>query len=865
MARPAGWKCSAAAWSTRACCATSASIRNATPASPSASAWSASRCCVMGSTTCAASSTTTCASCASSPEDDGMKFSENWLRQHVAIDADREQLAAMLTAIGLEVEDITVLGATLDGVLVARIVDCAKHPEADRLQVCQVDAGASNPASGFLQIVCGAPNARPGLVVPLATIGTRVGELTIRAAKLRGVDSNGMLCSAKELGLDADASGLLELPDDAPVGAPLADYLGLPDASFELKLTPNRADCFGVRGIAYDVAAAYGSEVVPFDATPMPALMDAALPVQLDAGADAPRYVGRVVEGVDASRRTPVWMAERLRRSGIRPVSLLVDITQYVMLELGQPMHAFHRDLLLGPVGVRRGRAGEALKLLDGREVALDPEFLVVTDAGRAVALAGMMGGHDTRVTDATRKVFLEAAHFAPAAIIGRGRKLGLHTDAAHRFERGVDPELPRQAIEVATRLIVEIAGGSPGPVVEASLPEHLPSPQPILLRSARLARVLGLAIADAEVERILRALGLNVANVDGGWRVTPPARRFDLAIEEDLVEEIARIHGYDAIPATLPGGATRLSIESETRVDQGTVRRQLAARDYLEAINFAFVDKALLVKWDATSAIVPLANPLSAELAVMRPRLLPGLVDALGRNTARQQSRVRLFELGNVFADNAGEAPRETLRIAAAACGDAAAEQWGVPARRVDFHDLKGDLDSLAALAGFVLEYRPAQPAWGHPGRSAEVLRDGVPLGWIGQLHPRLQRALDLDVDVVAFELDLAPLLARPVPRARGLSRYPSVRRDLAFVVPEDVTWAALSGSVRAAAGPGLRDLVLFDRYAGKGVETGFKSLAMGLILQDESRTLTDRDVDDVVAGVVAALQRQHGAVIRG
>ncbi|HVI26123.1 MAG TPA: phenylalanine--tRNA ligase subunit beta [Xanthomonadaceae bacterium] len=795
-----------------------------------------------------------------------MKFSENWLRQHVSTDASREDLVATLTAIGLEVEEVTPLPAP-DGVVVARIVGCAKHPEADRLQVCQVDAGTGAP----LQIVCGAPNARPGLVAPLAMVGaTLPGDIAIKAAKLRGVESSGMLCSAKELGLDSDASGLLELADDAPVGAPLADYLGLPDAAIELKLTPNRADCFGVRGIAYDVAAACGSAVAPFEIVPVAAAGDATLAVELHAGADAPRFVGRVVEGVDAGRRTPAWMAERLRRSGIRPVSLLVDITQYVMLELGQPMHAYDRDLLRGPLGVRAARAGERLKLLNGSEVALDDGFLAITDADRVVGLAGIMGGEDTKVGAATRNVFLEAAHFAPAAIIGRGRRLGLHTDAGHRFERGVDPELPRQAIEYATRLLLDLAGGTPGPVVEAVLPEHLPAPGPILLRRARLPRVLGLAIADAEVERILRALGLAVEDVADGWQVTPPARRFDLALEEDLIEEIARIHGYDTIPARLPGGATVLRAPSETRVDEADMRRQLAARDFLEAIDYAFVDADLLARWRADEGAVALANPLSAELAVMRTLLLPGLVAALGRNAARQQARVRLFELGNVFREpGTGNrepgAPVETLRLAAVACGPAAAEQWGVPARPVDFHDLKGDLDSLAALSGATLEYRPAAAAWAHPGRSAEVFRDGRPLGWIGQLHPRLQQALDLEVDVVAFELDLEPLLARAVPRARALSRYPSVRRDLAFVVPEALPWAAVAASVKAAAGPILRDLVLFDRYAGKGVETGCKSLAMGLILQDESRTLTDRDVDAVVAAVTAALEREHGAVIRG
>ncbi|HEX5664104.1 MAG TPA: phenylalanine--tRNA ligase subunit beta [Xanthomonadaceae bacterium] len=795
-----------------------------------------------------------------------MKFSENWLRQHVQTDASRDELAATLTAIGLEVEELTPLGEGLDGVVVAQILGAEPHPEADRLQVCSVDAGQGAP----LQIVCGAPNARVGLKAPLATIGAQVGEVTIKAARLRGVESNGMLCSAKELGLDTDASGLLELPDDAPVGSPLAEYLGLPDASFELKLTPNRADCFSVRGIAYDVAAASGSEVVVFDATPMPALNDRTLVVELDAGPRVPRFVGRAIEGVNANARTPVWMGERLRRSGVRPISFLVDVTQYVMLELGQPMHAFDLDTLAQPIVVRAARAGEQVRLLDGRTVAVDEDFLVVADSqgghgARAVALGGIMGGYDTRVTDATRNVFLEAAHWIPSAIIGRGRKLGLHTDAGHRFERGVDPELPRQAIEVATRLIVEIAGGAPGPVTEAVRADALPQPCRIGLRRARLARLLGTAIGDAEVERILRALGLEVAANADGWDVTAPTRRFDLAIEEDLVEEIARIHGYDAIPATLPGGSVQIAAGTETRIDEAAVRRQLAARDYLEAVNYAFVDSALLGKWRADAGVVPLANPLSAELAVMRTQLLPGLVDALARNVARQQPQVRLFEIGKVFADDPGNPPRETLRIAAVACGDARREQWGVAARGVDFHDLSGDLESLAALAGATLEYRPSQAPHGHPGRSADVFRDGHAIGWIGQLHPRLQRALDIDTEAVAFELDLEPLLRRRIARAAALSRYPSVRRDLAFVVPDAVPWASVSETVKAAAGPVLRELRLFDRYLGKGVEPGFKSLAIGLILQEDSRTLTDRDVDGVVAAVMAALQRDHAAAIRG
>lgn len=797
-----------------------------------------------------------------------MKFSENWLRSHVPTHATREELSATLTAIGLEVEDVTILGEGLDHVVVARIVECAKHPEADRLQVCQVDAGQG----GLLQIVCGAPNARPGLRAPLAMVGANVGGIAIKAAKLRGVESNGMLCSAKELGIDADASGLLELPADAPVGVPVADYLGLPDASIEIKLTPNRADCFSVRGIAYDVAASLGSEVNRFDAAPVPAQSSSELSVELDAGARVPRFAGRVIEGVDATAPTPIWMVERLRRSGVRPISFLVDVTQYVMLELGQPMHAFDKDRLEGGIVVRPARADEAVALLDGRTATLDEDFLVVADGqggrgARAVALGGIMGGLDTRVTDATRNVFLEAAHWIPSAIIGRSRKLGLHTDAGHRFERGVDPELPRIAVEYATRLILDVAGGVPGPTTEAVLPDHLPQPGIILLRRARVARVLGVDIPDSEIERILHALGLQATAVAEGWSVVAPSRRFDLAIEEDLIEELARIHGYDRVPTTLPGGATRIAAPSETLVEPAVVRRQLAARDYFETVNFAFVDAQWLSRWGAAEGAVPLANPLSAELAIMRTQLLPGVVAALQRNAARQAGRVRLFEIGNVFHAPArpGDAPVETLRIAAAVTGEALAEQWGVPARKVDFHDLKGDLESVASLAGASLEFRPSNAVHAHPGRSADVYREGARLGWIGQLHPRLQRGLDLDADVFAFELDLAPLTVRALPRAGELSRYPSVRRDLAFVVPETVSWAALAATAKAAAGPLLRDVQLFDRYVGQGVESGQKSLAMGLILQDNSRTLTESEVAQVVAAVVAAIDTAHGAKIRG
>jgi phenylalanyl-tRNA synthetase beta chain len=790
-----------------------------------------------------------------------MKFPESWLREHVTVAASRDELAATLTAIGLEVEGIEPVGAALDGVVVAQILSAERHPQADRLQVCQVAFGDGEP----VQVVCGAPNARAGLKAPLARVGaTLPGGLSIGAAKLRGVDSFGMLCSAKELAIDADASGLLELPADAPVGTPLADFLGLPDATFELKLTPNRADCFSVRGIAFDAAAALGTQVEPLQIPEADVASAAAIDVRLEAGADCPRFCGRVIEGMDPAARTPMWMAERLKRAGLRPISPLVDITNYVMLELGQPLHAFDADTLRGPIAVRHARDGETLKLLDEREVKLDPQFLVVTDAGRAVSLGGVMGGWDTRVTATTTRVFFEAAHWRPSAIIGRSRKLGLHTDAAHRFERGVDPQLPRLAVERATALAIQVLGGKAGPLTEAQLPEHLPTPTPVVLRRARLARLLGVVVADTEVERILRALGMRVEAGADGWVVQPPTRRFDISIEEDLVEEIARIHGYDAIPARLPTGQIVLAAPSEARVDDGVVRRQLVADGYLEAIDYAFVDAALLRAWQADADVVALANPLTAELGVMRTALLPGLVESLRRNVARQQARVRLFELGNVFHAVAGDAPRETRRVAAVACGAAHGEHWDSPRREVDFHDLKAALERLLALAGITAQFRPSDTAHGHPGRSAEVWIGETRVGWVGHLHPRLLKALDLDHEVVGFEVDLDPAAARAVPVAGAISRYPSVRRDLALVVPESTPWAALEACLRATLGPRLRDLVLFDRYAGPGLDAGSRSLAIGLILQDVSRTLTDLDADQAVSEAIGALGRECGARLR-
>jgi phenylalanyl-tRNA synthetase beta chain len=796
-----------------------------------------------------------------------MKFSENWLRDLVPTDIDRDALVQRLTMAGLEVDGVEVLGEALDGVVVGEIVAAEKHPQADRLQVCQVDAGADEP----LEIVCGAPNARVGLKAPLAMIGARLpNSMAIKKAKLRGVESFGMLCSARELGIGADSSGLMELPDNAATGEPLASCLGFPDASIELGLTPNRGDCLGMWGLARDVAAILAVPTRLPDVEPVALDSEATRGIELAAGADCSRYAGRVVEGIDAAATTPIWIAERLRRAGLRPVSALVDVTNYVMLETGQPLHAFDNDTLEGNITVRHARADESLTLLDGTEATLDADFMVIADAGQALAVAGVMGDMASRVTDATLDVFLEAAHFAPAAIMGKARRLGLHTDASHRFERGVDPAMPVPALEWATRLLLELAGGRAGPISVAEDVDAFPAPAPVRLRRTRLSRVLGLDIADAEVERILRALDMRVTTNDEGWQAIPPTRRFDIAREEDLIEEVARVNGYERIPTRPPAGELALIVQPETRRQSLDVARQLAARDYDETVSMAFIGADVLAAWGRDGEGVPLANPLTTDMAVMRPSLLPGLIAALNYNLARQQVRVRLFERGHVFAVPAepGAAPQETAHVAWVACGSADAEQWGIAPRALDFHDLRGDLDALIAATGMPEQWQLLPdhlPHWLHPGRGARVLRGGRAVGVIGMLHPERLAALDLDRDVYVAELDLDAVCARQLPRATPISRFPVVRRDIAVDLPEEVPWAKVAAAIRHCLGSRLHTLRVFDQYQGEGVNEGRKSLAIGLILQDASRTLTDDDANQCVADAVAALERDFLARLRG
>lgn len=795
-----------------------------------------------------------------------MKVSVNWLKRWVDLDLDADALAAELTAAGLEVDTVTPAAGAFTGVVVGEIVACEPHPDADKLQLCRVSDGGGE----LLQVVCGAPNARAGLKMPFARVGAELdggekGPFRIKKAKLRGVESFGMCCSARELGLSEDHGGLMELPADATVGEDLRAFLDLDDHVVDIELTPNRADCLGIKGLSRDVAAITHAQWTPRAIEPVSPALDDRLDITLADSADCPRYVGRILRGIDPSAPSPLWLREALRRSGIRSISAVVDATNYVLMELGQPMHAFDLGALKGGITVRRGRKGEQLTLLDGKVVDLDEHLLAICDDAGPVALAGIMGGLDSGVGDETTDVLLESAWFAPATIMGKARDLGLHTDASHRFERGVDPEGQVAAMERITGLLLEICGGQAGPLLVAEAPEHLPKRAPVNLRLARLNRVLGSDLDSATVETILSGLGMNPVAVEGGWNATAPSARFDIAIEEDLIEEVARIHGYDQLPAALPSGELTLPDLSETRVPGDAVRDALCAADYQEAITYAFVDRALLLKLHLEGGALPLANPISSDMDVMRTALLPGLLKALGRNLRYQAERVRLFETGKVFLQ--GEGLDEVERVAAVACGPALPEQWGEATRKVDFFDLKGDLERLLSLRGLVgsVRFTPADRPFLHPGQAADVWVDGQLAGWVGALHPACQKALDLKVRVLGFEVDLKVISNREIPSTKQISSFPSVRRDLAFLVPEAVAYSEIDALVRELAGTLLTDLIIFDQFSGQGVEKGYKSLAIGLILQDVSSTLTDEVVESVIDRVVKGLETRLDAQLRG
>jgi phenylalanyl-tRNA synthetase beta chain len=782
-----------------------------------------------------------------------MKFSENWLRTWISPALSSEELAHALTMAGLEVEVLEPVAPMFTNVVVAQVLEVAKHPNADRLNVCQVNVGEAQP----LTIVCGAANVAAGAKVPCARIGAVLpGDFAIRQAKVRNVESFGMLCSAKELGLAEESQGLWLLPDDAPVGESLRGYLELDDTLFTLKLTPNRSDCLSVAGVAREVAAIAGGKVDAMQVAPVAASAAETLAINVEAPEACPLYCGCIVRGVNAAAATPAWMVRRLERSGLRSISAVVDITNYVMLELGQPMHAFDLSRLSGGITVRYARSGEQLALLNGQTIELQGDMLVIADATRALALAGIMGGAGSGVETETKDVFLESAFFAPDAIAGKGRRLALATDSSHRFERGVDFAATRAALERATQLLLEVCGGQAGAISEARA--TLPSREPILLRASRVERVLGMPLDGAQITALLQRLQFAFVRHGSDFRVAPPSYRFDLTIEADLIEELARIHGYDAIPAQPPVAAAIMLPQTETQRPVARLRQIMVARDYQETVSYAFLDEQTERELYGNTVPVTLRNPIASQLAVMRSSLLGGLLGALRTNLARKQARVRLFEIGACFT---GQNYAQQERLAGLCYGAQFAEQWGVAARNADFFDAKADVEALfsPAILNFVAAPHPAS----HPGRSAQILSNGLAVGWIGELHPQWMQQYDISLPVVWFEIDLAALVRAEVPVAGGISRFPPVRRDIAVVVDENLTVQLLLDAMRGAGAISVYEIALFDLYRGKGVEEGKKSLAFRVLLQDTQKTLTDNEVDQSIARLVAVLQ-QHGAQLR-
>jgi phenylalanyl-tRNA synthetase beta chain len=805
-----------------------------------------------------------------------MRLSYQWLREWVQVPWEARELGERLTMAGFEVESLEPAAPDFSGVAVAEILEVAAHPQADKLRVCRVSAGPGEP----LQIVCGASNARAGLKSALAQVGAVLpGGVKIKAAKLRGVESRGMLCSAKELGLVETSGGILELPSDAPPGKPLREYLGLDDSVLELNVTPNRGDALSVLGIAREVAALSGGWVRGPRIEPVTARHSQSIAVHLDAPEACPRFAGRVIRGVDNRASTPQWMRERLRRAGLRSINPIVDATNYVMLDLGQPMHAYDVARLRGDIHVRLAVAGESLELLDGRQVSLESDILVIADEAGAVGVAGIMGGERTAVSADTTDVYLEVAYFSPQAIAGRPRRLAAQTDASQRFERGVDPAGQERALERATELVEDMAGGSAGPAVLTQASEHLPHRHPVRLRRARIERLLGAPVAPERAEAILGALGMRLSGTADGWEVTPPSHRFDIGIEADLIEEVARIEGFAAFGELDADAAQRFGTLPDSIAPESAVLESLAARGYHEAISYAFVDPALQSKLFPEREALALANPIASDLAVMRVSLWPGLLRAALENQRRQQDRVRLFEHGTRF-DVVQGVLREVDSLAGLAAGLRLPEQWGSPpgARvAVDFFDVKADVQALLGATGAAAEFvfQGAELSCLHPGRSARILRrparetgaessQGQLVGWIGELHPRVVRELGLTGPPTLFELDWQAALRIERLRAREISRYPRVRRDIAVIVDEAVTFGALRDRVTLAAASLLREVHIFDVYRGGGVEEGRKSVALGLIFQDFSRTLTDEDVDRAVTSVVADLHATLGARIR-
>ncbi|WP_455212542.1 phenylalanine--tRNA ligase subunit beta [Kaarinaea lacus] len=800
-----------------------------------------------------------------------MKFSEQWLRQWVDPKVSTEQLAHQLTMAGLEVDAVEPVAPKLDNVVVGRVIAMEPHPNADKLRVCQVDVGKGDP----LNIVCGAPNVEKDGRYPVALIGAELpGGFKIKKAKLRGVESYGMLCSAKEIELSDQAEGLMTLPNDAPVGEALVKYLQLNDHSIELGLTPNRADCLGIRGIAREVAVINDLDFSPKESVKISSSIKDELPIDIKASEHCPRYIGRVIKNINPKSQTPMWMQEQLRRSGLRSISPVVDVTNYVLLELGQPMHAFDLNKLHKGIVVRLAHKNEKITLLDGQELKLSESSLVIADQKKAQALAGIMGGNDSAVTDDTQHIFLESAFFNPTLIAGKARSYGLHTDSSHRFERGVDPQLQRQAAERATELLLDIVGGEPGPICEAVFSEHIPQSKPIQLRHSRLEKVLGVYIEQDTITQILLKLGMEVLPQDDQWEVIPPSFRFDIEREIDLVEEIARIYGYNQIASAKPVTTSAMVSMPEARVPLSHLQRVLLGSGYQEAITYSFVDPELQKLIDPQQTPLMLANPISADMSVMRTSLWPGLIQAAMHNINRQQENVRLFETGLRFVpqnDDSNQEPITQDAMVAGVCyGLAYPKQWALASRAVDFFDVKNTIDSLLNLTGQADKFIYIQDKHLalHPGQSARIVRseDGSQdwVGWVGALHPAIAQKLDLAQPLYLFELQLESIGYRKIPKYAEVSKFPAIRRDLAIVVDENLASQAVSDCIKRVAPDTLKNLQLFDVYTGQGIESGRKSLAYGLTLQKQDQTLTDDEVNAVLSNIMSILNKELGATLR-
>ncbi len=785
-----------------------------------------------------------------------MKVSVKWLRELSGVDLDAGRIAHVLTMGGLEVEETAPVAGAFTGIVVAHVRAVSPHPNADKLRVTEVDAGTGE----ILQVVCGAPNVAAGQKVPCALVGAKLPGLEIKRAKLRGVESNGMLCSARELGLSEDHSGLLVLPQDAPVGEDIRRYLDLDDTVLTLKLTPNRGDCLSMTGVARDLAALAGVAAPLADPAPVAATIDDRREVRISDPAACGRYCGRVLRGLDPGARTPGWMARRLERAGLRPKSPLVDITNYVMLERGQPMHAFDEAKLRGAIDVRLARPGETLRLLNEQEAEYIPNLLLITDESGPVALGGVMGGFDTMVTEATTDVFFESAFFAPEAVQGRAKALQLTSDAAYRFERGVDFAGARAALERATELTLAICGGRAGPVSEAA--GTLPARAAVRVRPDRVRMLLGYDVADDFMAEAFARLRCGVRREGGALTVTPPSWRFDLAIEEDFVEEVARVHGYEHVPSVAPRSSVEMLADAEGARSRMALKRAAAALGYQEVVNYSFVAAEWEEDFAGHAAAVRLANPIASTMDVMRSTLVGGLVSAVRANLNRDEPRVRLFELGRCFLGEGPTPEEQPERLGAITYGPRLPEQWSEKAPAADFFDAKGDLEALAGRAA--LSFRKGSHPAFHPGRCAAVWFEGREVGVVGELHPRLQLKYGLASAPVAFEIESAVLLGGAAPRFAGVSRMPTVRRDVAVLVAEGLPVGDILAALRASVPAGVREVEVFDQYKGKGVEPGRKSLAFRIVMQDTARTLTDAEVEEIVDSIRRVLVEKFQAIPR-